>query len=581
MIGVIMVAVAVGSILNNPLWEESTRFLFLGIWLVLTGLLGLRARFRRHFKYFLISTAAGFLLGIGFPPSPALPLIFIAFVPIFYLEKKRKEQAIGQWPFFFYLFNAFYIWNIWSTFWIANSALGPAVFAFVVNSLLMVLTVLWANWIHRKTTMEEYFGLVFTACWIIFEFMHLRWDLSWPWLNLGNALAEWPMLAQWYEYTGVFGGTLWILLINYLIFRMLVKYRFDFGAVAVSAWIRLGFWLVIPVAVSLFIFQNRSTEGREIRAVVVNPNVEPHYEKFTQSPAEQVTLYNALLEEALAYEPALVVFPETIVDDVNLDEISLNPVIRSLEEELDRQGTAARILLGVAAYRIFHGENAPDRPSVRSSENRRSGATIHWEAYNSAVLLGNDTVPVYHKQKLVPGAEIFPYPWLLFFVKPWVEKLGGSVSGFGRPPSQNVFEFEGIRISPVICYESVYGELMRQHIARGANLLGVVTNDGWWGNTAGYKQHDMFAALRAIEYRRDVVRSANMGRNGAFDSKGMPLTKTNEYGERAVIPVELTLHEEVTFYARWGDYLGRFSLFLLVFITLKAAVNTFTGKKNL
>src|SRR5690606_14898222 len=104
-----------------------------------------------------------------------------------------------------------------------------------------------------------------------------------PWLNLGNALAEWPMLAQWYEYTGVFGGTLWILLINYLIFRMLVKYRFDFGAVAVSAWIRLGFWLVIPVAVSLFIFQNRSTEGREIRAVVVNPNVEPHYEKFTQS----------------------------------------------------------------------------------------------------------------------------------------------------------------------------------------------------------------------------------------------------------------------------------------------------------
>lgn len=580
-IGIIMCLSSVYIIWTQPLWEKSTLFLFTGIWLIITGaLLNFREQFSNYFRYFALSTGAGLLMAFGFPPSPAFPLIFVAFVPIFYLERARYKKEISQWPFFWFVFNSFLLWNIWSTFWIANSALAPAVFAIVVNALLMTLTVLWVNWIHRKSDVDWYFGLVFIAGWLIFEFMHLRWDLSWPWLNLGNALAAWPVLAQWYEYSGTLGGTLWILYVNYLLFSFLFSGKKISKKLSAGGWLRLGLWILVPPVLSLFIYFNTSTEGRQIKAVVVNPNVEPHYEKFTQGEEEKWAVYERLLKEALSYEPAVILFPETIFDRVNVADPQLHPQIERMNAVLDQENSDARILLGVTAFRIFEGESVPDRPSIRESRNQSDGHVFHWEVYNSAILLGNDTVPVYHKQKLVPGAEIFPYRQLLPFLNPLVDQLGGSIFGFGRPASQNVFEFEDIRLSPIICYESIYGQFTRKYIADGANLLGIITNDGWWGNTAGYRQHDRFAALRAIEYRRDVLRSANMGRSGAFDILGRPLVQTNKYGEEAVIPVDVTLHERVTFYAIWGDFLGRFSIFLMIFFTLKAGVNMVTKSKS-
>lgn len=575
-IGVIMSLSSVYVLWTQPLWGKSTLYLFLGIWLIVTGILGrFRKSFAEDFHYFLLSVAAGLLPALGFPSSPFLPLMFVAFVPLFYLERMRYQNRIEQRAFFWYIFNGFLLWNICSTFWIANSVLAPAVFAIVVNALLMTLTVLWVNWIHRKSEVHWYFAYVFIAGWLIFEFIHLRWDLSWPWLNVGNALASWPVLAQWYEYTGTLGGTFWILYVNYLILLLVFPEEGTEGKISSGRWLRLAIWGVIPPLISLFIYFNTDMEGREIEAVVINPNIEPHYEKFTQGEGEKGSIYEALLREALSYDPAVILFPETIFDRINVSAPELHPQIERMNEILEEEDSDARILLGVTAFRIFDEGHVPDRPSIRESRTGDDSG-FHWEVYNSAILLGNDTVPVYHKQKLVPGAEIFPYRKFLPFLNPLVDQLGGSVYGFGRPESQNVFEFDGVRLSPVICYESIYGQFTRKYIANGANLIGIITNDGWWGNTAGYRQHDQFAALRAIEYRRDILRSANMGHSGAFDSRGRRITEVNRYGEEAVIPVRVTLHEKITFYAIWGDYFGRFSIFLMIFFTLRAGINQIT-----
>lgn len=570
-IGLVISILAGFLIVQKALWNYETLVLFGGVWLMATALFAFRSGFRKHIRIFLISTLGGVLACVGFPPSPLIPLLFFAFVPLFWMENEFYQGRISRGWFLYGAFNFFLIWNLGTTFWIANTAFLPGVVGMLINTGLMVLVVYWISWVHRKAKIDWYFGTLFVAGWLTFEFFHLRWELSWPWLNLGNALASWPALAQWYEYTGALGGSAWILVVNYLFYQMVDKHGFRrqlFRWRVMASWL---IWAFVPMLISGIIYVTTPVIGPVLDAVVINPNIEPHYEKFTQDEATRWAVYESLLEEALSTQPDLIVLPETIFDRINVDNMALNPYLDRIDRMLMEHNSDSRVLFGVTAFRIFTREPI-ERSSVRTTRDR-DGQEFQWEAYNSAIMIGNDTIPIYHKQKLVPGAEIFPYRHLLFFLNPIIDQLGGSIHGYGRIGSQDVFDFGTGKIAPVICYESVYGEYMRKYVAQGANVIGVVTNDGWWGKTPGYRQHYQFAALRAIEYRRSVLRSANMGSSGAFDQLGKSVVSPNAYGESAVIPVQVSLNDSLTFYALWGDYLGRFSIFLMVFFTLKATVN--------
>lgn len=575
--GVILSALAVFLLFQHDLWGNETRLLFFGLWLIMAGLMGYSSTFGKQINFFYISTLGGFLAIAGFPPYPFLPLFLFAFVPLFWLERIFYEKGMTQRWFLFYTFNFFLIWNLGTTFWIANTAFLPGIVGMGINALLMTAVVWWISWIHKRLNVDWYFAIVFVAAWLSFEFIHLRWELSWPWLNIGNALARWPVVAQWYEFTGVLGGSMWVLIVNYLFFLVIKKNGFNRRMVKKREFLYWGLWVVLPVLLSVILYFTTPVSGPEVNAVVINPNIEPHYEKFDQDVDTRWEIYEKLLDQALIHQPDLILFPETIFGQVNVDNIALNPYISRMQQMLNDKGSEARVLLGIASFRIFDEQHVPDRSSVRRTEGREK-SIFHWEAYNSAILLGNDTIPIYHKRKLVPGAENFPYRKLLFFLNPIIDQLGGSIYGYGSVNSQDVFEFNGIKVAPVICYESVYGEYIRKYVAKGANVIGIITNDGWWGNTEGHKQHYEFAALRAIEYRRSILRSANLGSSGAFNELGMAVVKPNDYDVAAVIPVKVTMNSSLTFYALWGDYLGRFSIFLMVFLTLKALVNMVVKK---
>jgi apolipoprotein N-acyltransferase len=174
---------------------------------------------------------------------------------------------------------------------------------------------------------------------------------------------------------------------------------------------------------------------------------------------------------------------------------------------------------------------------------------------------------------LVPGAEITPFPFLL---KP-LEKVfdfGGTMGTLGISEDQNVLldKNQEIKAASIICYESIYGEFVGNFVRNGANLLVIITNDGWWGNSPGHRQHFDYARLRAIEYHRDVVRSANTGISAFFNEKGDDF-QTTKYWEPAVLKGKAQLHSDITYYAVHGDYLAKTSLFIvsllvLVFISL-------------
>jgi Apolipoprotein N-acyltransferase len=177
---------------------------------------------------------------------------------------------------------------------------------------------------------------------------------------------------------------------------------------------------------------------------------------------------------------------------------------------------------------------------------------------------------IYQKSKLVPGVEMLPYPSVL---GPIDDKLLGGVSGrnVGQKEVSNLTFRKEIPIGCAVCYESVYGEHCAKYVRKGARLLAVITNDAWWGDTPGYRQHLNYARLRAIETRRDIARCANTGISAFIDQKGRILQRT-PWWEPAVLKGTVNLSGRDTFFVRAGDIVGRIAVFLFVLLLAAALI---------
>ena len=206
------------------------------------------------------------------------------------------------------------------------------------------------------------------------------------------------------------------------------------------------------------------------------------------------------------------------------------------------------------------------------------------ESYNSAVqIIPNQKVEVYHKGKLVPGVEIFPY---INVLKPILGdamlNLGGATVSLGIDEERKVFSnpFNKGKLAPIICYESIYGEFVTDYVKKGANFLAIMTNDSWWGVTQGHQQLMSYAKLRAIETRREIARSANSGISAHIDAKGDVLADTL-YGDKTALFAEVKLYDKMTFYSRSGDLLSRISIFVLGFLVFYTLIKKFQNRKNM
>jgi apolipoprotein N-acyltransferase len=207
----------------------------------------------------------------------------------------------------------------------------------------------------------------------------------------------------------------------------------------------------------------------------------------------------------------------------------------------------------------------------------------YYENYNGAIFLDSSKAHQFHiKSKLVLGTEKVPFLESFPLMKKLSIDLGGSSGGYGSQKHPTVFKSgnDSSRIAPIICYESIYGEYVTEYTQQGANIFAIITNDGWWENTPGHRQHFAYARLRAIENRRAIVRSANTGISAIINQKGEVLEQT-EWWEPAVIASKVQLNSTITFYVRYGDYIGRIFGFLAPLILLLTVVKSLnkTGKR--
>ncbi len=534
-------------------------------------------------KYlFLLSLISGVILSLGWPMDGFPFLLFFGFVPLLFIEDKIQSNPGDYHKFtilkFAYL--AFFVWNSLTTWWIWNSTIFGAIMAVVLNSLFMAV-VFWLFHLARRSFLNRnhsIFLLIFF--WIAFEYLHLDWDLSWPWLNLGNGFAMYTRWIQWYEFTGIFGGTFWILLMNILIFKAIRLYlrqrTFHTGLITVSVSMLLV--LIVPLAISLWIYNKWEEKGPKAEVIITQPNIDPYSEQYTIPVREVIEKNFGIAEPLITDSTDFIICPESALQESiwhsSMEESRSVVLIRRFLEKHPQ----LNIIIGASTFRLFN-ENEPLTPTAR----KFTDVERHYEAYNTALLI-NDSAPIglYHKSKLVPGPEKMPFQRLLSPLQEFAFDLGGTVGSLGLSHERVVFTSKDgkIHAAPIICYESIYGYFVADFVRNGANLLFIITNDGWWGNTAGHRQHFSFAPMRAIETRRSLARSANTGISAVINSRGDVLQST-EYWVPDVLKADLTLNEKVTFYVKYGDYIGRISAFLSAFLLLIAFTSSRLNREKL
>ena len=529
-------------------------------------------------KYIFLSLISALLLSISWPTYGIPFFIFFAFVPLLLMEQEiSKFSKINKkgWAVFGLTYLAFFIWNVVTTGWLyhaknpdGNNSLLAVAIPVIVNSLLMSLVFQLYYW--YKKVRGTYFGLVFfVAIWLSFERFHLNWEFTWPWLNLGNAFSEYPQLIQWYDTIGATGGSFWILLINVFAFYTLRiwqagRIRKDLVK-NISILVAI---IVLPLLISIYKYNSYQEKPvGEVTTLLLQPKLDPYTEKYSKDSLQILGELLSLAEENSKTKVDFFIAPETAFPgNGSLSENGFNKSTSiAIAKEFLGKHPQSIFLTGASTHKFLFDEADTEDYSTEIQKG------VWVNSYNSALqIIPNQEVEVYHKAKLVPGVEIFPY---IRYLKPILGDamldFGGANSSLGIDKERKVFSnrFNKAKMAPIICYESIYGEYVTDYVKNGANLLAIMTNDSWWDNTEGHKQLLSYARLRAIETRREIVRAANSGISAHINARGDILQDTF-YDDRTALLVKANLLEEKSIYTKIGDLISRIAIFVLGFLII-------------
>jgi apolipoprotein N-acyltransferase len=518
-------------------------------------------------KYTLValSVTGGILSGLAWTGWCSGLILLIALVPFFLIENHLFENPGRFSPnaFFIYILPGFVIFSIIAVGWMRVASITGAICVIMGLAFLMAFSMWLAHIVRlRAGNLPGFVSLI--TFWLSYEFISLNVNIISPWLNLGNGLSKDILFIQWYEVTGTAGGSLWILCSNLFLAMILVNFhlRTRRNRFFPALWITV---IMVPAAISITRYYTISQNKEDAsEVIIIQPNEDPYTEKFTIPFAEQLKKVVSMAVTSSTDGTEWIITPETTVDDpVNLDDLENNKYIRMVRE-LAVQYPNASIVTGLVSYRMYpHSTEAPTKSARKTDE---SG--IYYDHFNSAFKIDTGkNIEVYHKSKLVPGIEMQFTNGPGIFISKILPFLGGTKWGYGIQNDRTCFEHHALlyKIAPIICYESVFGKYVTDYVKNGAEALFIITNDGWWKSTNGYKQHLYYASLRAIETRRPVARAANTGISCTIDIRG-DITEETEWWTQTVMKGEIIPETRITPYVKYGDYLMHISNLISVLI---------------
>jgi apolipoprotein N-acyltransferase len=503
-------------------------------------------------------------------------ILFFSFIPLLFVEDHLVKVKAKSSSFFWLPFLSFFIFNVLTTWWVKNASFAGMLTAVLLNSTLMSLVFWLFSKTHRKLGPGfGYFSLIFY--WISYEYLYIHGEISWTWLNLGNGFANNIKLVQWYEFTGVPGGTFWVLIINILLFKLIKGYfeKQSLNSLKFEGILAL-ILIVLPISLSLIQYNKYEENGKAYEIVVIQPNIDP-YQKFNDIPPELQMQYLLRIADSLGTSNTdYFVAPETFINnDVWIRNLHSHPEILKLKRFIEKY-PKSKFVIGATTRKMYLKEE-------EKSETARQYRNYYYDTFNSAIQVDTSSfIPIYHKSQLVVGVEKMPYTRYLGFLQKLMLQLGGTFRSHGSQNYRDSFASpqDGVRVGPVICYESIFGEFVTDYVSEAqSNLIFVITNDGWWGDTPGYVQHNSFSSLRAIETRRSIARSANTGISSLINQRGEVLQRI-DWWKRTGIRGEIKANNKITFYVKHGDFIGRIAVFFGIFMLLYTFVANFIKKKR-
>ena len=282
-------------------------------------------------------------------------------------------------------------------------------------------------------------------------------------------------------------------------------------------------------------FKNEQFQ-KSIDVVVTQPSVDPNKKWERQYRDKTFDLMYELLDKGIEFNPDLIIWPETALPSyLRLADKDRNPLQKKVNE-----------------FQIPLFSGTIDRDITKTGKQKYFNGSIFLQPYRPPEM--------YHKVKLVPFAEYVPLSGYF----PQLNEFNFGQGNFTAGLEYTLFKSENFSFSNLICFESSLPEIVRKFVLTGAEFLIIQANDGWLGNTSGPYQHFELAKLRAVENRRSVVRSANTGISGIILPSGKVIHK-KPIGKRAVFKGDVPMFDKLTFYSKFGNILGKYSTFLIIF----------------
>jgi apolipoprotein N-acyltransferase len=580
----------------------------------------------RHKPYGIV-LCSGILLAISFPPFPFHFLVFVAFVPIFVLfetgnvpgrvpedkifrpikatfivlfriltlqfiwRRSRRWRKVfryqrhtisGNAQLFRYTYSIFFLWNLVGSYWLLVAAFrapgiedtlilfSAGILALLVNPALMSIPCqLYSRTRHVLHPVVA--AGSFIVFWLTFEYLQFNWELSWSWLTLGHALVETPFWIQYAEFTGVLGISLHILLANLLIYQLYRYYHHRHRINLLRAGLALG-WLALPLLLNQLllddsrkVFQN---EGR-MSVRLVQPNVDPHGTDGLFTAEQKMSrLSNLMLADSLGATDLVVLPEKAIPRALNRNKIGRDRLLDPLWAVVDSH--QIDVLAGVESELFYATQDSAPVGATPGFELKESGRNPVWIAtWNSAILLRPDReMAIYDKGRLAPLVERIPYLEWFGMINRIFPGWWSAVGNYSKQDSLVLPETsDGTPLSVLLSYESAFGDYARRSTLAGGRAIIVMTNNRWWSGSADYGQHAWLAILRAIENRRSVLRSGNLGGSLLVNARGQSLS-LSESGAAETADFTLDLNSAQTFYVQYGDLIGRISGWLTLLIVL-------------
>jgi apolipoprotein N-acyltransferase len=522
------------------------------------------------------------MLGFSFPPFPFGILACFGLVP--WLIVLADSNTMGTSLRYSYL--TFVIFNVITLNWTGGYAHGHDSYMMIAGTVTMLVHPFFyflpaASYVLVRKYLGDWTALVaLPFLWVGYEYSHTLSEWSFPWITIGNSQSYNLAGIQFISSTGVLGLSLWIVVINvlaFILYSRIVHGRWQLvskPSVLLSATIIAVY--LLPKIYGGMILSNApaSLPEKTITVGIVQANLDP-WEKWTTSGFKTIDLHleltQRLIHDSSKPKPDIVLWPETAIPYFVLTKENTS-TLSFIRERINTIGVP--ILSGLP-HAVYYEDSTKAPPSAK----RMSGTGERYDAFNAAAFFqpGESGIPWYGKMKMVPIAERVPYADAFYFFDflRWGVGIGGWQ--IGRDSVIFTEKKTGARFNTLICYESVYPDLVAAFVRNGAEFIALITIDSWWAKMSGAYQHQRFAILRAVENRRWIARCAVGGISCYIDPFGRVYDAT-ELFTQTTLSRTIGRESELTFYTAHGDWLGSSCLFIGVLFVAAAFGQKFISK---